>query len=117
MAKKVSGLNMLILVGGLILLFLFFWGAYKVKDGFDGSCPSTTSTAINSSLYENKEDSITDITNACKSMGKLIIKGTTAEDVYGDCSYSNLRVSNCNSRQVNGKWKSICSCGGTLDST
>jgi hypothetical protein len=117
MAKKVSGLNMLILVGGLILLFLFFWGAYKVKDGFD-SCGQTITNGVSSTLYETKEESITDITKQCTSIGKTMGDTTPGLGSANSCYYSNWKVSNCNSKKdPNGKWRSVCSCTGTLDST
>ena len=111
MAKKVSGLNMLVL-GGLLLLFLFFWGAYKVKDGFaeKGGCDSTLTAHLSSRLlYGNKEDSLTEIKNTCLNQG--IIQGPDNKGCY----YSNWRVSNCNSKEdPSGKWKSRCTCTGNL---
>ncbi len=110
MAKKVSGLNMLILVGGLLLLFLFFWGAYKVKDGFD-SCNQTYSMSLGSKGSSTKNDSLQHIETLCSQYDGIEVKKS-------GCYYSKFKVSHCRSiKEPNGEWKSICTCTGTLDST
>lgn len=97
---------MLILVGGLILLFLFFWGAYKVKDGFY-SC-NQTYTNIFTETGTTKTESLTKAKNMCES-----IPNTPPFTIDGTCFYTNWKTVSCNSKEKDGSWKSTCSCRAT----
>ena len=87
MAKKgFKGLNMLVLGGGLLLVVLFFLGAYKVKEGFEEQPEIYTYTVAYSKVDKDKKGALQRITNMCTNSYEPVVGYTYNNDAKIDDS-------------------------------
>ena len=76
-----KGLNMLFLGGGLLLIVLFFLGAYKVKEGFGTRTLSVEISAIS----KDETTALQRLKNSC-----LIYRGGSSPTYNNDGAITNV---------------------------